>query len=202
MQTLQTSPKASAWRIFWIFTSIGLQSFGGGASTTLLMQRYFIDKYRWITIDDFAYLWSLCQLAPGVNLVGFTILVGKRVGGIAGMFSALIGLMVPSSIITFLLAAGFKEVQHLPVTQAVEKGVIPATAGIMLLVGLNFAFPQVKKAHTEGLLPLAITVVIILLGTVAILAGVPVIVVLPAGGILGIVCFTRPLFLSRKDRAQ
>jgi Chromate transport protein ChrA len=198
-QTPPSIPPISPWRIFWIFTSIGLQSIGGGASTTLLMQQRFIDKYKWLTAEEFAYLWSLCQLAPGINLVGFSILVGKRMGGILGMFSAVLGLMVPSAIVTCLLAAGFKKIEYLPTTRAIEQGVIPATAAIMLMVGINFSIPPIKKARSEGLFPVILTVGLILLYTVAIISGVPVAVVLLSGGLLGILFFTRPLWSARKD---
>jgi chromate transporter len=194
MQTVQQdAPQPGAWRIFLIFAAIGLQSFGGGASTTLLMQREFIEKRHWLTAEEFAHLWGLCQFAPGINLLGFTILVGKRVGRTAGIICALAGLLIPSSLITCLLAAGFKQVEHLPTAQAIERGVVPATAGIMLLVGVNFAYPLLHQAIKESLLNLLLSVLLIALCSIAILFGVPVPIALVSIALLGIVCFTRPL---------
>lgn len=199
----QTPPSIlpiSHWRIFWIFASIGLQSIGGGASTILLMQQRFIGKYKWLTAEEFVHLWSLCQLAPGINLVGFTILIGKRIGGTLGTFSAVLGLVVPSAIVTCLLTAGFKELEHLPTTHTIEQGVIPATSAIMLLIGRNFSIPSLKKARSEGLFPLLLTIGLILFYIVAIISGVPVALVLLSGGLLGILFFTRPLLATRKER--
>src|SRR5690349_18852541 len=146
MQTVQQdAPQTGAWRIFLIFAVIGLQSFGGGASTTLLMQSEFIEKRHWLTTEEYTHLWGLCQFAPGTNLLSFTILVGKRIGRTAGVISALAGLLIPSSLITCLLAAGFRQVEYLPATQARERGVVPATPRIMLLVGVNFPSPLLRK---------------------------------------------------------
>jgi chromate transporter len=38
----EQDPGPGVWQLFGIWTRIGLQSFGGGASTTLLIQRVFI----------------------------------------------------------------------------------------------------------------------------------------------------------------
>ena len=195
MQTVQQdAPQTGAWRIFLIFAVIGLQSFGGGASTTLLMQREFIEKRHWLTTEEYTHLWGLCQFAPGINLFSFTILVGKRIGRTAGVISALAGLLIPSSLITCLLAAGFKQVEYLPTTQAIERGVIPATAGIILLVGVNFAYPLLLKAMKESLIHLLMSVLLIALCTIAMLLGVPVAIALVGAALLGSVCFTHPLF--------
>ena len=68
------------WKLFRIWAGIGLQSFGGGASTTFLIQRAFIEKYNWMTMEEFTHFWSLCILAPGINLLGLTILMGRKFG--------------------------------------------------------------------------------------------------------------------------
>ncbi len=160
MVTIHETP--GAWKLLRIWGKIGLQSFGGGATTSLLIQRNFIDIYHWMTMEDFTRYWSLCVFTPGINLVALTILIGRRLGGTRGIIVSLVGLLLPSAFITCLLTAGFQLIQHDPNVQAVLRGVIPATAGIMLLVGLNFAYPFIKQAYKEGLLNLTASVLIIL----------------------------------------
>src|SRR5712691_1831252 len=130
-------PRPGIWRLFRIWASVGLQSFGGGASTTLLIQRAFIQKDRWLSMEEFMHLWNLCILTPGINLVALTILIGRKLGGAWGIAISLAGLLLPSALITCLLTVVFKSVEHLPAVQAILRGVVPATGGIMLLVGLN-----------------------------------------------------------------
>src|SRR3989442_15809462 len=96
-------PRPSTWQLFRIWASIGLQSFGGGASTTLLIQRAFIEKYKWLSMEEFAHLWNLCILTPGINLVALTVLIGKKLAGTPGIAASLAGLLLPSAIITCLL---------------------------------------------------------------------------------------------------
>ncbi|GCE18344.1 chromate transporter [Dictyobacter kobayashii] len=199
MQIAQHDNQPGLWRLFLIWTGIGLQSFGGGATTNLLIQREFIEKRQWMTMEEYTHYWNLCLFAPGINLVALTILIGKKLGGNAGVFISLLGLLFPSATITCLIAAGFKQVEHVHSVQAILQGVVPATAGIMLLVGINFAQPQLLRAYKEGPLNLILSLGLIIMCTLAIIIKIPVFVVLSSTALLGVICFTRPLF---KKKAQ
>lgn len=156
-------PRPSKWKLFRIWAGIGLQSFGGGASTVFLIQRAFIDRHRWLSMEEFAHLWNLCILTPGINLIALTVLIGKKLGGTWGIVVSLAGLLLPSAGITCLLAATFQRIEHFSAVQAVLRGVVPATGGIMLLVGLNFALPLIRRGRKEGM-------VYLLLGSLLVLA--------------------------------
>jgi chromate transporter len=145
-------PRPGKWKLFRIWASIGLQSFGGGASTTFLIQRAFIEKHKWLSMEEFAHLWNLCILTPGINLVALTVLIGKKLGGTWGIAISLAGMLLPSATITCLLSALFIQIENVAAVQAVFRGVIPATGGIMLVVGLNFALPLIRKGYKEGFL--------------------------------------------------
>src|SRR5216683_30897 len=97
-------PGPGKWQLFRIWASIGLQSFGGGASTTLLIQRAFIDKHKWLSIEEFMHLWNLCILTPGINLVALTVLIGRKLGGAWGIAVSLAGLLLPSGVLIIVYA--------------------------------------------------------------------------------------------------
>ena len=189
-------PRPSKWQLFRIWASIGLQSFGGGASTTFLIQRAFIEQHRWLSMEEFTHLWNLCILTPGINLVALTVLIGRKLGGWWGIVVSLAGMLLPSATITCLLAAGFKLVQNTPTVQAIVRGVVPATGGIMLLVGLNFALPLIRRGYKEGVLYLlGGSVLIIACALAVILLKLSVIVI-----VLGAI-FLGALFFSPKQNA-
>lgn len=162
-------PRPGMWKLLGIWTSIGLQSFGGGASTTFLIYRTFVEKRGWLLPEEYNRFWNLCVMAPGINLVGMTILIGRKLGGWRGVCASLGGLLVPSAAITCLLTAGFVSIQHFPATQAILQGVIPATAGIMLVVGIKYAQPLLKELSAEGIWRVMIGLALVLLATVAII---------------------------------
>ena len=184
-------PGPTKWQLFRIWASIGLQSFVGGASTTFLIQRAFIEKHRWLSIEEFMRLWNLCILTPGINLVALTVLIGKKLGGTWGIVASLAGMLLPSATITCLLAVTFKQIEHVAAVQAVLRGVIPATGGIMLLVGLNFALPLIRRGYKEGVLYLlASSFLIIACALAVILLKLTVAVVILGTAFLGALFFT------------
>ncbi len=184
-------PRPGKWLLFRIWVGIGLQSFGGGASTQFLIQHAFIDKHRWMTMEEYTHLWNLCVLTPGINLVALTVLIGKKLGGAWGIGIALAGLLLPSAIITCLLTAGFKTVENQPAVEAVLRGVVPATGGIMLLVGLNFALPIIRRGYKEGVLYLLASAVLMIACALAvILLKLSVIIVILGAIILGSLFFS------------
>ena len=156
-------PEPTFWFLFRVWGSIGLQSFGGGASTLFLIQHECIDKRNWLTQEEFNHLWSLCLMTPGINIVAVTVLIGRKLGGIPGIVASLAGLLLPSAAITCLLTAGFQQVENSRIVQAILQGVIPATGGIMLLVGVRFAVPLLKQGHADGMLKLTVSFVLIAL---------------------------------------
>ncbi len=184
-------PQPTFWLLFRIWGSIGLQSFGGGASTLFLIQHEFIDRRGWLTQEEFNHLWNLCLMTPGINLVAVTILIGRKLGGFGGIIASLVGLLLPSATITCLLTAGFRLVENSPIVQAILQGVIPATGGIMLLVGLRFAVPLLKQGRADGWLKLSISLVLIaLVASTIIIFKITIPLVLLFAALVGIVCFS------------
>ncbi|GCE10893.1 chromate transporter [Tengunoibacter tsumagoiensis] len=148
--SLVPSARPNVWSLFLVWSRIGLQSFGGGSATILLIRREFIERYKWLTEEEYSLYWSLCQLSPGIILVAMTILIGRKLRGWSGILISLAGLLLPSSIVTCLFSAGFELIQMLSPVQAMLRGLLPATAGLMLTISLQFALPSLKQAWKSG----------------------------------------------------
>ncbi|MGH2482552.1 MAG: chromate transporter [Ktedonobacteraceae bacterium] len=183
-----------AWKLLRIWSSIGLQSFGGGASTSYLIYRVFVEKYQWITPEEYTLYWNLSVMSPGINLLGMAILIARKLSGTRGIIVSITGLLVPSAAITCLLTMGFLSVERFPATQAMLRGVIPATAGIMLVVGVKYAQPIFKEIKNEGLTRLLMGLIIppgVLLAIILFQAAIPLVLV--GSALLGIAMFIRPV---------
>jgi chromate transporter len=184
-------PQPGKWQLFRIWAGIGLQSFGGGASTTFLIQRVFIEKHKWLSMEEFSYLWNLCILTPGINLVALTVLIGKKLGGTWGIAISLAGMLLPSAAITCLLTAIFLQIENVAAVQAIFRGVVPATGGIMLVVGLNFARPLIRKGYKEGIFYLLVSSVITIACVLAVIyLKLSVIFVILGAAFLGTIFFS------------
>jgi chromate transporter len=162
--------KVNFWEILRVWLLIGGQSFGGGSSTMFLIRREHITKRNWLTEDDVNEFWSLCQLTPGMSIVAISILIGRKLKGWKGIVAVLTGLLLPSTIITTILAAGFNAVGSWTPAQAMLKGVIPATAGLSLSVALQFAIPLLRKGWNEKVASFSFSLLVI--GACATLCGI------------------------------
>src|SRR5215469_17072196 len=111
---VETQTKPSPWRLLWIWTVVGAQSFGGGSATLYLMRRVAVERHGWITDEDFTRYWGICQIAPGINILGLVILIGFRVAGIGGAVLSLIGLLLPSAAITVALTSIYAGIREAP----------------------------------------------------------------------------------------
>ncbi|GAC1432750.1 MAG: hypothetical protein NVS4B1_35870 [Ktedonobacteraceae bacterium] len=174
-----------------LWMSIGLQSFGGGASTTFLIRHMFIEKYNWLTEEDMQRFWNLCVFTPGINLIALCVLIGRALGSTWGIVLSLAGFLIPSATITCLLTVGFTIVEGIPAIQAMLHGVVPATAGIMFLVGLGFARPLSIIVYKEGFVKSLLSIAIVIACFVAVVVlKVSVIFVVLGAALLGILFFT------------
>jgi chromate transporter len=176
------------WRLFRLWASIGFQSFGGGASTQYLIQREFTERNPWLTQEELVRYLALCTLTPGINLIALTILIGRKLAGAWGITASLAGMLLPSSAITCVLAALFTQVADQPGIQAALRGVVPATAGAMLYVGVNFARPLARSAVREKGRALVVSIALVVAAVSAIVvARIPVaFVVIAALGLGGV----------------
>lgn len=174
------SPTVGEIGLSWLL--MGIQSFGGGSSTFFLMHKECVER-GWLTEDEFVRSWALAQIAPGINLVKLTMMVGYALRGWPGLIAATAGLLLPSALVTVLMTAGFTVVRSIPIVQAIMKGVLPAAIGLSLANATNMAQPLFKRARSEGPARLAIHA-LILLGAAYLLAGMgasPILILLLAG---------------------
>jgi chromate transporter len=148
---LETATESlSRGRLLWIWTVIGVQSFGGGSATLYLIRRVAVERYGWLTDEEFTRYWGLCQIAPGINILGLVTLIGWRVAGGVGVALALGGLLLPSAAITVALTAVYASIRQAPLVRAAIAGVVPATVGLGLLLGFTMVLPLLAAARREG----------------------------------------------------
>jgi chromate transporter len=159
----QPTPESKPyWALFRAWFSIGAQSFGGGAATLYLMRRVAVEQHGWLSDDEFTQYWGICQIAPGINILGQTILIGRKVGGAPGIALAMLGLLLPSVPLTILIAAAYTSIRQLPQMQEALHGLVPGTVGLGLLMAFQMMRPPLKASRSEGRASLAFGVAVIL----------------------------------------
>ena len=86
------------FQLFLAFLQIGAFSFGGGYAAMPLIQAQVIEKYHWLTLNDFTNLITIAEMTPGPIAVNSSTFVGNQVAGIPGAIVATIGCILPASL--------------------------------------------------------------------------------------------------------
>ena len=98
--------------LFVHFLLLSLLAVGGAITTAPDMQRYVVGQQHWLSDAQFNASIAIAQAAPGPNLM-FIPLIGWQIGlsmngsywsAFAGLAATLIGILVPSSTLTFATA--------------------------------------------------------------------------------------------------
>jgi chromate transporter len=183
LQATSVKAHTGLWNLFITFLTLGIQSFGGGSSTLIMIHNACI-KYGWMGEEEFVRTYALVQIAPGINLIKLTMLIGKQLRGWPGLFSATAGLLLPSASVTVLMTAGYTVIRNLAVVQSALKGILPATIGLGLAMAVQMVQPLVARAYREG--PVRLGANLCILVASAVLLGIynasPVVVMLASGG--------------------
>ena len=131
----------SHWDLFWSFTKLALQGFGG---VLTVVQRELVEKKQWLTNEEFVEDWSIAQVLPGPNVINLGLMIGQRHFGFSGAMTASAGLMFIPSLVVLTLALLYGSVAENPITQNALRGMNAVVAGLIMATGLKL-IPALKK---------------------------------------------------------
>ena len=143
--------------LFVQFVSLSLLAVGGAITTAPDMHRYLVDKQHWLTEGQFTSSIALAQAAPGPNVL-FVALLGWNVGlnagagmtsgpwvwvyGGLGVALAMLGIMLPSSTLTFMAARWGHQNRELRAVRAFKQGMAPIVIALLIATGWLLASSQ------------------------------------------------------------
>ena len=132
------------------FLSLSLLSIGGAIATAPDMHRYLVDERHWLLDSQFTSSIALAQAAPGPNVL-FIALIGLNVGvnaaggmgagwvafayGLLGVTLAMVGIMVPSTTLTFAAARWAHRNRNVRAVRAFKQGVAPIVVALLGATG-------------------------------------------------------------------
>ncbi len=108
--------------IVWTFMQIGILSFGGGYASVSLVEKQVVAIKHWMTYSEFADIVTIDELTPGPVAINAATFVGTRMAGIPGAIAATIGTVLPSCLITLLLAYLYKKYRDLTAVNGAVSG--------------------------------------------------------------------------------
>ena len=125
---------ASLHDLFWSFTKLALQGFGG---VVAVAQRELIEKKKWLTREEFVNDWAVAQILPGPNVVNLSLMIGDRYFGFRGALVALAGMLTFPLLIVLILAGVFAGIADTPGVAGALRGMGAVAAGLIAATGLK-----------------------------------------------------------------
>ena len=125
--------------LFLHYLSLSLLSIGGAITTAPDMHRFLVDQQHWLTDAQFNASIAIAQAAPGPNVL-FIALLGWNVGlnaggmpaGLLGVFLALLGILIPSTTLTYVAAQWGHRNRELRAVRAFKQGLAPIVVALLI----------------------------------------------------------------------
>ncbi|CAB5672533.1 chromate transporter, chromate ion transporter (CHR) family [Delftia tsuruhatensis] len=125
---------ASLRDLFWSFTWLALQGFGG---VLAVVQRELVEKKRWLTNEEFVEDWAVAQIMPGPNVVNLSITIGERYFGWRGAVVAVCGMLCFPMLLVLTLTMIYSQLADHPAVAGALRGMGAVAAGLVAGMGLK-----------------------------------------------------------------
>lgn len=113
------------------FLKLGAVGFGGPIALAGHMQQDLVDRYGWITREDYVDGLALAQLAPGPLAAQLAIYLGYVRAGVLGATLVSLAFVLPSFLMVLALSAVYVRYGGLPWMQGMFYGIGAAVIGII-----------------------------------------------------------------------
>lgn len=130
--------------LFLNMAALSLMAVGGAITLAPEMQKFLVQEKAWITDLQFNASIAIAQSSPGPNLL-FVALFGWHVGinasndiylqtllGITGALISLLGILIPSTTLTFFAAQWAQKNKELKIVRAFKQGMAPIVISMLL----------------------------------------------------------------------
>ena len=132
-------------KLFWVYIKIGLFGFGGGYAMLSLIQAEVVDKYGWITLQEFTDIVAISQMTPGpiginsATYIGYTAVHNAGYSpwlAILGSCLTTFAVCLPSFILVLFISYYFVRFKNNKYVEAAFIGLRPATVGLIAAAAL------------------------------------------------------------------
>lgn len=165
------------WKLYRVFFSIGICTFGGGYAMLSLLQRVIVEQYHWASEEELMDYYAIGQCTPGIIALNTSTFIGYKCHKLPGAIAATLGFLSPSILVIVLIAAFMTNYASLPVVKHAFAGIRICVCALILDAVLKLG----KKSIVDKFS------VIIFLAIVALSAftGVSTIILVIGAGVVG-----------------
>lgn len=167
-------------QLFLSFLRTGSFAIGGAYSFLPLLEREIIEKYHWLTKEEFLEVLGAVRMLPGAISVKYATYVGYKIAGIPGAIAANIGNLLPPALLILLVLNFYAKYKDLPAVKRAFNMV--QLAVFSMIIAVAFRLIDVKQLmQVRNLLPIIVFFILFMYTRIH-----PALIILAAGA-LGVV---------------
>ena len=133
------------WKLFVSFMKIGAFTFGGGYAMISLISETCVERNHWISDEEMMNITVIAQSTPGPVAINAATYVGYKQAGIRGAVLSTLGMILPSSVIIYLLGAGMENMLSIPLVAKAFSGIKIAVGFLILDAAITMLQKMPKK---------------------------------------------------------
>lgn len=121
-------------KIFWAFFIPGILGYGGGPASIPLIENEVVDRYHWLTVNEFSEVLAMGNALPGPIATKMAGYIGFSQGGFFGAAVGVFAVAAPSLVLMLGLLGllmKFKESPRVKRMTIVVRPVIAVLLGVM-----------------------------------------------------------------------
>lgn len=127
-------------QLLYVYLKIGILGFGGGYAMLSLIQADVVDRYQWISLQEFTDIVAISQMTPGpiginsATYIGYTAIHNAGYSesvAILGSVVATAAVCLPSFLLVLLISFYFTKFRNNKYVAAAFTGLRPVTVGLI-----------------------------------------------------------------------
>lgn len=132
-------------QLLYVYLKIGIFGFGGGYAMLSLIQADVVDRYKWISLQEFTDIVAISQMTPGpiginsATYIGYTAIHNAGyppMMAILGSCLTTFAVCLPSFILVLVISYFFAKFKNNKYVVAAFTGLRPATVGLIAAAAL------------------------------------------------------------------
>jgi chromate transporter len=142
----------------WILIVVNALTIGGGFVMLPMLHKEFVEKYHWLTNQEFIDAIAIGQVTPG-PLTVMNAFMGYKIYGLLGAVLAMISSYLPCIIIVTLVAKYYYDYKESVIVNSSFKGIIPAVIGLLAAVSISLGKASLVDFSTFGIAIVSFSVI-------------------------------------------
>ena len=133
------------FQLLYVYLKVGILGFGGGYAMLSLIQADVVDRYHWITLQEFTDIVAISQMTPGpiginsATYIGYTAILNAGYSptvSILGSCLTTAAVCLPSFFLVLSISMAFSKFKHNKYVEAAFVGLRPVTVGLIAAAAL------------------------------------------------------------------